>query len=138
MATEVTIAPKSIWEKLLIYWHTKNHTRRMYDVALIIATAIYTNHRVYAEELEEAYRILRSYLGNDHSIAEIMDYIHMKVAGYVSNEADWFKDLDTCRKMIRNEQQLFVHFLRIFEADHLIDEEEQAFIDSIKVMLSRT
>jgi hypothetical protein len=138
MATEVTIAPKTVWEKLLIYWHTKNHTRHMYDVALIIATAIYTNHKIYAEELEEADRILHGYLNDDHSIAEIMEYIQMKVASYVSNEANWYKDIDTCRKMVGKDQQLFTHFLEIFEADHVIDEEEGAFIESIKVMLSRT
>ncbi len=138
MAKEVTIAPKTIWEKLLIHWHTKNHSQQIYDIALIIATAIYTNHKIYAEEMAEAHRILESHLKDENSIAEIMEYIQMKLLCYMDKEAEWYKDLAKCRELIKKDQALFEHFLNIFESDHTIEQDEEDFIESIKVMLLRS
>ncbi len=138
MPTETTITPKKILEKLLIYWHTKNYSQRTYDIALIIAVAIYTNDKIYEKELHEAKRLLYEYLNHEASAEEIMDYIELKLSLYIQDREQWYKDLRTCRDLIKAHEELYAYFLEIFEADQNIDDEEMEFEASLRKMLLRS
>lgn len=138
MPVQTTIVPKSGWEKLLIYWHTKNHTRRIYEIALLIAAAIYTNHHIYEEEMEEAHRILVRLLKDESSVEEVMQYIELKLLRYLDNEQSWHDDLKMCRQLLKEEEELYAYCLNIFEADHKIDVEELELEQSLKKMLLRS
>lgn len=135
MPTETSIIPKTIWEKLLIYWQTKNLSKQTYDIALIIAVAIYTDGKIYEEELRQARQILHEHLNHKGSVDNIIDYIEHKLYLYAENQSQWKQDIQTCRHLIKNNQELYVHFLDIFKADENIDEKEAAFELSLKKML---
>lgn len=135
MPTETSIIPKKIWEKLLIYWQTKNLSKQTYDIALIIAVAIYTDEKIYEEELYQARQILHKRLKHKGSVDNIIDYIEHKLYLYTKDQSQWKQDLQTCRNLIKNKQELYVHFLDIFTADEDIDEKEAAFELSLKKML---
>lgn len=138
MPTETYIAPKKILEKLLIYWRTKNYARQTYDIALIIAVAIYTNKNIYEEEMEAAKQMLYEHLNHDDSVEKIMDYIELKLLHYLQDDELWYEDLRTCRALIKKDEELYLYFLNIFEADEKIDDEEIAFESSLKKMLLRS
>lgn len=138
MAQKTTVAPKNTWQKLLIYWHTKNHHTTIYDLAKILAVGIYTNRVIYREELEEARTLLREKLRDSESVEEVMGYIEMKLACYTENRDTWHTDQKTVRKMIEKDEELYGYMLSIFEADHSIDEEEVRFEASLKKALLRS
>lgn len=138
MPTETLIMPKKIWEKLLIYWQTKNFSNHTYDIALILAAAIYTDNKIYEEELRQARRILHKHLNHEGSVEDIMDYIELKLTLYDKDKSQWYQDIQACRNLIKADQQLYTHFLDIFEADEHIDEKETEFEVSLKKMLIRS
>lgn len=138
MQKERTIEPKKIWQKLLIYWHTKNYTKQTYDIALIIAAAIYTDRKIYEEELLQAKRMLQGHLNHEASVQKVMDYIELKLSRYVEDEELWYQDLQTCRTFIQKNEELYIYFIDIFEADENLDEEEIAFETSLRKTLLRS
>lgn len=135
MPTETLITPKKIWEKLLIYWQTKNLSKHTYDIALIIAVAIYTDDKIYEEELHQARHMFHERLKHKGSVDDVMDYIEHKLFVYTEDKSQWNQDLQTCRNLIKTNQELYVYILDIFTADEYIDEKEAAFEVSIKKML---
>lgn len=138
MAHETTIAPKNVWEKLLIFWRTKNHSSRIYDIALILAVAIYTNKRVYEEELREARRQLSGCVESQEEVENIMEYIEMKLDAYHSDAELWHRDQRKVRDLVGKDEELYAYLLSIFEADDSIDDEESGFESSLKKMLLRS
>ena len=137
MATKATIQPKKTWQKLLIYWRTKNFSRQVYDIALILAVAIYTNREIYEEELQQARLTLEELLKDQDSADEIMDYIEMKVLQYTNDEMLWQKDQQKIRKLVEKDEDLYTFLLDIFEADDKVDEEEMLFETSLKTAMLR-
>jgi hypothetical protein len=138
MAQKTTIAPKNTWQKLLIYWHTKNHHGDIYDIAKILAVGIYTNQAVYEEELEEARALLHGKLHDSGSVNEVMEYIEMKLANYAEDRDTWHRDQRDVREMIEKDEELYGYLLSIFEADDSIDTEESRFEASLKKALLRS
>jgi hypothetical protein len=138
MAHETTIAPKSSWQKLLIYWRTKNLSTEVYDIALILAVAIFTNKKIYEEELEEAKMQLQKRLRDAGAVDEVMQYIEMKLACYAHSIETWHKDQQRVRELIEKDEELYGYLLSIFEADALIDDEESGFETSLKKALLRS
>lgn len=137
MATEANIEPKNTWQKLLIYWRTKNFSKQVYDIALILAVAIYTNRKIYEEELEQARLTLEELLKDEDSAKEIMHYIEMKVVQYAEDEQLWHYDQRKIRDLITQNEELYAFLLTIFEADNNLDEEEMLFEASLKTALLR-
>jgi hypothetical protein len=138
MAHETTIAPKTLWKKILIYWHTKNHSRKIYDIALILAVAIFTNRKIYLEELEEARHLLLEHLRNADDVDNVMEYVEMKLASYVEARDAWHEDQKTVRVLIEKDEELYAYLLSIFEADEMIDAAESLFEESLKKALRRS
>jgi hypothetical protein len=138
MAHETTIAPKNVWEKLLIFWRTKNHSSRIYDIALILAVAIYTNKRIYEEELREARRQLSGCVESQEEVENIMEYIEMKLDAYRGDAELWHRDQRKVRDLVGKDEELYAYLLSIFEADDSIDDEESGFESSLKKMLLRS
>ena len=138
MAHETTIPPKSSWQKLLIYWRTKNLSTEVYDIALILAVAIFTNKKVYEEELEEARIQLYGRLKSEGAVNEVMEYIEMKLAAYTQSLEEWHKDQQKVRELLEKDQSLYAYLLSIFEADESIDDEESSFEESLKRALLRS
>jgi hypothetical protein len=138
MAHEASITPKKLWERLLIYWHTKNHSAEVYDIALILSVAIFTNQKIYEEELMEARLLLQELLHEHSSINQVMEYIEMKLSGYVANMDSWYEDQQKVREMILKDQELYTYLLNIFEADEHFDDEESSFEESLKKALLRS
>lgn len=138
MAHEASIAPKQLWERLLIYWHTKNHSAEVYDIALILSVAIFTNQKVYDEELMEARLLLQERLREPSSVDEVMEYIELKLSTYIANKDAWHKDQKRVRDLLEKDQDLYAYLLNIFEADDTIDDEESGFENSLKKALLRS
>lgn len=138
MAHETTITPKSLWEKLLIFWHTKNHSSEIYDIALILAVAIFTNKKIYEEELSEARHLLMERLHHADDVDTVMEYIEMKLAEYCESLDAWHHDQQKVRELISRDEDLYSYLLSIFEADENIDKEESGFETSLKKMLLRS
>lgn len=138
MARETTLTPKKSWQKLLIYWHTKNHSTKVYDIARILAVSIFTNKTIYEEELEQAQRLLFETLQDEDSVKEVMAYIEMKLADYASDIQRWHDDQKVVRTLIQNDEELYSYMLEIFEADAMIDLEEAGFEDSLKKSMLRS
>jgi hypothetical protein len=138
MAHEAFITPKRLWERLLIYWHTKNHSAEVYDIALILSVAIFTNQKIYEEELMEARLLLQERLKDPSSVDEVMGYIEMKLSNYIKSMDAWHKDQKKVREMLEKDQDLYAYLLNIFEADDSIDDEESGFENSLKKALLRS
>lgn len=132
MAHKMMIEPKTFWQKLLIFWQTKNHSSKIYDMALLLAVGIFTNHIVYKEELEEARLLLYKKLKDDSSVNQITEYIEMKLAEYSQNEEAWHRDRKKVLEMIQKDEDLYGYLLNIYEADETIDKEEIAFEELLK------
>lgn len=138
MAQKTTVAPKTIWQKLLIYWNTKNHRAEVYDIALILAVSIFTNNAVYEEELTEARALLFGKLRDPASVKEVMGYIEMKLSCYAQDRDAWHRDQKRVREMIEKDEGLYTYMLSIFEADDNIDSEESGFEASLRKALLRS
>lgn len=138
MATETALKPKKMWQKLLIYWHTKDFSNKTYDIALIMAVAIYTNHKIYKEELQEAHVMLNELLQNEESAMSIMKYIEMKLLQYTEDEKLWRKEQNIVREIIKKNEEFYTYLINIFEADNKLDEEEKLFETSIRTSFSRS
>ncbi len=138
MAHETTIAPKKTWQKLLIYWHTKNHSTKAYDIATILAVAIFTNKKIYEEELSEARKLLHQQTNDPVAVDELMEFIEMRLSEYQETVDAWHEDQQKVRMLIEANQELYAHLRTIFEADESIDSEESDFEASLKKTLLRS
>jgi len=130
MAHEITIAPKTRWEKLMIFWRMKNFSAACYDIALILAVAIFTNRKIYEEELAEARSLLREKV-DEEGVEDLMAYIEMKLENYVASVDVWHEDQQRVRTMIERDEELYAYFLDIFEADACFDAHESDFEASL-------
>lgn len=136
MATEKEILETSGWHKLLVYWQTKNHPKAIYDIALIIAVAIYTNRKIYEEELAAARRLLVEHFEEDpDGIEEIMRYVQMHLFEYLKDRQKWYDDAKEVKGLIRRDEQLYRYCIDIFESDSRLDLEESAFEGSLRRLL---
>jgi hypothetical protein len=138
MAHETTLPPKKGWQKLLIYWNTKNFSNEIYDIALILAVGIFTNKTIYEEELAQARTLLLEKLKDADSVDSVMEYVEMKLADYVADIAAWHEDQQKVRHLIEKDEELYAYLLSIYEADALIDDAESGFEDSLKKTLMRS
>lgn len=136
MATKMTLPEKSIWRRLLIYWHTKNFSQKTYDIALIIAVAVFTNHNIYKEELKEARRLLSDILVDDESgIDEIIHYIELRLLEFKNDDSEYTNATKQVKTLIKQDEQLYRYCIDIFESDELLDSEEQDFEHALKRLL---
>lgn len=136
MAKETTVRPRTFLEKLLILWQTKNHSKRTYDIALILAVAIYMNKHIFKEEINSASEILDALLVNGGS-EEVMEYIRMKLCDYQNESPTWQKDVASVMNMILEDEELFSYVDDIFHSDNKLDPEERSFIAALKHALNR-
>lgn len=136
MATETEIPQKSSWHRLLVYWQTKNHPKRLYDIALIIAVAVYTNRKIYKEELETARKLIKeSYDEDEDAIEEIMHYIEMRLSEFAHDERSWDDAAKQVKTLIKNDENLYRYCIDIFESDEHLDREERQFERSLRRLL---
>jgi len=138
MATETDLEEKSSWRKLLIYWNTKNYSKHIYDIALIIAVAIFTNRKVYEEELKEARKLLsKELLKEKDDIDEIMHYIEMRLSEFDKDEREWYNAAKQVKDIIKQDEALYRYCIDIFESDEQLDHEEEHFEHSLRELLLR-
>jgi hypothetical protein len=135
MAKETTLQPRNALEKLLILWQTKNHSKHTYEIAKILAVAIYMNRHIFQEEIDCASDILKTFLVNGGS-DEVMEYIRMKLCDYQKDSKAWKKDMAAAKALILDDEELFRFADDIFRADDRLDPEERSFITSLKDALN--
>jgi hypothetical protein len=135
MAKETTLRPRNVLEKLLILWQTKNHSKHTYEIAMIMAVAIYMNRHIFQEEINCASDILKTFLVNGGS-DEVMDFIRMKLCDYQKDGNSWQEDMEAAKALILEDEELFGYADEIFHADDRLDPEERMFITSLKDALN--
>ncbi len=136
MTNEMILPEKSSWRKLLIYWHTKNFSQKTYDIALIIAVAVFTDRKIYEAELKEARKLIGEILVDDESgVDEIMHYIEMRLLEFKSDEAEYANATKQVKTFIKRDEQLYRYCIDIFESDEHLDTTEQHFEQTLKKLL---
>lgn len=135
MSEKIKLKDRNFLEKLIIHWHTRNYGRKLNNIALLLAVAIFTNKAVYSEELDSAKSILNDMLLDEKSVNNIMEFILLKLKNYEKDNTAWLEDKLKVKQMILKDEELFSYLDTIFESDHY-DSCERIFLNSLKESLT--
>ena len=132
MPTKVNLETKSFFQKLFIYWNTKDYGHKLENIALILSVAIYMNNDIFQEELETAHEHIFALLNDANDAENIMEYIKLQVQGYQTDQQKWVQDRQKAHKLIVNDQDLYLYMIDVFKSDENFSDREETFEDFIK------
>lgn len=135
MPTETRVDPASFLKKCLVYWKTRDYGRKIEHVALLLSVAIYTNRKIYEEELASAHDQLMILLQNEDDVNNVIDYIKMKLGAYQSDNKRWIQDRQEAFDLITKNENLYGYLIDIFHADKKFDAPEELFEKALKRLL---
>jgi len=135
LPTETKIDPASFLEKCYIYWKTRDYGRKIEHIALLLSVAIYTNRKIYEEELASAHAQLMTLLEDEDDVNNVLEYIKMKLGTYQSDNKKWMQDRKKAFDLITKNEDLYGHLIDIFHSDKKFDATEELFEKALKHLL---
>ncbi len=135
MPTETTIDHTSFLGRCYIHWKTRNYGRKIEHISLLTAVAIFMNRKIYEEELQSASEHLKSIMHDDDDVANVMEYVKMKLNSYQEDNEAWMHDRQEAFHLVVKDEELYSCMIDIFNSDNSFDENEELFEEALKRLL---
>ena len=135
MPTETTINHTSFLGRCYIHWKTRNYGRKIEHISLLTAVAIFMNRKIYEEELQSASEHLKSIMHEDDDVANVMEYVKMKLNSYQEDNEAWMHDRQEAFHLVVKDEELYSCMIDIFNSDNSFDENEELFEEALKRLL---
>ena len=135
MPTETTIDHTSFLGRCYIHWKTRNYGRKIEHISLLTAVAIFMNRKIYEEELQSASEHLKSIMHEDDDVANVMEYVKMKLNSYQEDNEAWMHDRQEAFHLVVKDEELYSCMIDIFNSDNSFDENEELFEEALKRLL---
>jgi len=120
----IELLNKSFFEKLLIYWSTRDLCHEEEVLVTILSVAIYFDKEIFPEELEKAREILHERIKGDGHIDILMDKIKLRLYEYTKDYEIYMQDREKAFHFVGDDIQLYRIMRDIFEADGGVKESE--------------
>lgn len=133
--SKAIIDPTSFFGKCYVHWKTRNYGRKMENISLLLAVAIYMNKTIYEEELQSARDYLFSLMKDHDDVDNVMEYIKMKLGSYIEDNEEWLHDRQEAFRLIVEDENLYGCMTDIFNSDESFDESEALFEEALKRLL---
>ncbi|NWF66672.1 MAG: hypothetical protein HXX81_04295 [Campylobacterales bacterium] len=127
-----SIEPKKFWQKLLIFWHTRELGQHIETLAKTLSVAIYIDKEFSDDEKSVATDILSKYLADEKEVFYVIEYIEMKLGKYKEDYQNFLNDKNEIIKLIKNDISLLNLIENIIEADKKTSYDEESFLEEIK------
>lgn len=124
-ATCVTLPKLNFFERLVLYWETRDLGKRNEDLITLISVAIFFDRTVYPEELDMAERILERYIKSSGKRETVMERIKMRLQEYIDDYLKFLMDRERAFDILTDNIQLYSAMRDIFEADGKLSEIEK-------------
>jgi len=135
LPTETTIDHTSFLGRCYIHWKTRNYGRKIEHISLLTAVAIFMNRKIYEEELQSASEHLKSIMHEDDDVANVMEYVKMKLNSYQEDNEAWMHDRQEAFHLVVKDEELYSCMIDIFNSDNSFDENEELFEEALKRLL---
>lgn len=117
---------KSIFERVLIAWRSREFSHKSLNLIKILAVSIYYDKLIYKEELDRSLEILKKHIKQEEIVELFMDKIKLKLNSYIKDYRNYLADRDLVFKIVANDIELYGIMVEVFESDGDVNELESS------------
>lgn len=119
------ITQKSLFEKILVFWKTREVGYKTEQLLKILPVAIYADRQISPKELQKAKDILAEHIKDSEEIEALLDRIELTLVRYIKDYNEYLSDKQNVLEIITHDIQLYGVMKDIFNSDGNFDNEEK-------------